>query len=240
MFGTSRLWALAIPILRLLKRAPRWCAGCWSATGCRSRPVAADNDFLQADPDVMGAQLVRYRNLCRAVTLIGTNTLRTDGGWNRAGLVPRERWDAMLVEAFVRCAEFAEESEVRIAIDNHGDATNDGDFQLSLIERVGSARLGVNLDTMNYRWFGHDLSTIERYYRILAPHAFHVHLKDGRNCRADYEGEALGSGEIDLAAAVACLQNVGYDGAWTAEYEGPETAGGIGYEKCYRWMVENI
>ena len=32
----------------------------------------------------------------------------------------------------------------------------------------------------------------------------------------------------------------GYDGAWTAEYEGPEAEGGMGYEKCYRWLEENI
>ena len=202
--------------------------------------VSARNDFLQADADAMGAQLVRYRNLCRAVPLLGTDILRTDGGWNRDGQVPREEWDAMLVEAFLRCSAFAEEFGVRIALDNHGDATNDGDWQLSLIERVGSTRLGVNFDTMNYRWFGHDLETINRYCQILAPHVFHTHLKDGRNPRPDYAGAALGEGEIDLKSAVQILQAAGYDGVWTAEYEGPEAAGGVGYQKCYEWMRENV
>ncbi len=202
--------------------------------------VSAQNDFIQDDADVMGAQLVRYRNLCRAVPLLGTDLLRSDGGWNREGKVPRERWDGMLVEAFLRAVEFADEFDVRIALDNHGDATNDGDWQLSLIERVGSPRLGVNLDTMNYRWFGHDLATIERYYRILAPHTFHTHLKDGRNPRPDYQGAALGEGEIDLATAVRCLKEAGYEGAWTAEYEGPEAVGGVGYEKCFAWMAKNV
>ena len=63
----------------------------------------------------------------------------------------RRPWDGMLLEAFKRCADFLEEYDVRIALDNHGISTNDGDWQLSLIERVGSDRLGVNLDTMNYR-----------------------------------------------------------------------------------------
>ena len=202
--------------------------------------VSARNDFLQADADVMGAQLVRYRNLCQAVPLVGTDILRSDGGSNRDGQVPREEWDAMLEEAFVRSAAFAEEFGVRIALDNHGDATNDGDWQLSLIERVGSPRLGVNLDTMNYRWFGHDLETITRYCRILAPHVFHTHLKDGRNPRPDYQGAALGEGEIDLRSTVDILQAAGYEGVWTAEYEGPEAAGGVGYEKCYGWMKENV
>ena len=99
-------------------------------------------------------------------------SFRTDGGWNRNDDVPPERWDAMLLEAFKRCAEISEKLDVRIALDNHGLSTNDGEWQLSLIERVGSRRLGVNLDTMNYRWYGHDLERIDYFFEILAPHVF--------------------------------------------------------------------
>ena len=145
-----------------------------------------------------------------------------------------------MLEAFQRCADFLEQYDVRIALDNHGISTNDGDWQLSLIERVGSDRLGVNLDTMNYRWFGHELDQIDRFYQILAPHVFHTHMKDGTGSRQDYKGAALGDGEIHLDYVVKCLKEVGYDGAWTAEYEGPEAEGGVGYEKCYGWLKEKI
>ena len=202
--------------------------------------VAAGNDFLQADPRDLDAQIQRYRRVCEIIPHTGTDIVRSDGGWNRGDQVPQDQWDAMLLEAFKRCAEFLEELDVRIALDNHGVSTNDGDWQLSLIERVGSDRLGVNLDTMNYLWFGHDLERIDHFYEILAPHTFHTHMKDGRGSRQEYRGAALGDGDIHLEHAVSHLEKAGYDGAWTAEYEGPEAEGGAGYEKCYQWLVENV
>jgi sugar phosphate isomerase/epimerase len=65
-------------------------------------------------------------------------------------------------------------------------------------------------------------------------------MKDGTGSRQNYRGAALGDGEIHLDHALKCLTASGYNGAWTAEYEGPEAEGGVGYEKCYRWLQDNI
>ena len=200
--------------------------------------IAAQNDFLQVDPDQLTAELRRYRQICHLAPILGTDVLRTDGGWNRGGLVPAEKWDAMLEGAFKRCADIAEEPQIRIALDNHGLATNDGDWQLDLIGRVGSDRFGVNLDTMNYRWFGHDVDSINHFFEILAPYVFHVHLKDGVCIRDAYQGRVLGEGEMHLDHVLDCLQT--YDGVWTAEYEGAETANAEGYARCYQWMAKNL
>ncbi len=202
--------------------------------------VAAGNDFIQAERGEFEAQIARYRRVCEIIPHTGTDIIRSDGGWNRGDKVAQELWDGMMLEAFQRCAEFIEALDVRIALDNHGVSTNDGDWQLSLIERVGSSRLGVNLDTMNYRWFGHDLDKIDQFYEILAPHTFHTHVKDGTGSRSEYRGAALGEGEIRLGNMLEHLRKAGYDGAWTAEYEGSEAAGGIGYEKCYRWLAQHV
>lgn len=208
--------------------------------GMQASAVAAGNDFLQADPTALEAQIERYRYVCKIIPHVGTDIVRSDGGWNRGDQVPEDQWDGMMLEAFKRCADFLESYNVRIALDNHGVSTNDGDWQLSLIERVGSSRLGVNLDTMNYRWFGHELDKIDHFYEILTPHVFHTHMKDGTGSRQNYRGAALGEGEIHLDHALKCLTASGYNGAWTAEYEGPEAEGGVGYEKCYRWLQDNI
>jgi len=211
--------------------------------GMQASAVAAGNDFIQADPDELKAQIDRYRYVCQIIPVTGTDIVRSDGGWNRKGDVPEEQWDGMIVESFKRCADYLEEFDVRVALDNHGRSTNDGDWQLSLIERVGSNRLGVNFDSMNYRWYGHTVEKIDHFIDILAPYVFHTHMKDGTNDQpygGNYKGAALGEGEIHLDYIVERLKAIGYDGAWTAEYEGPEPEGGIGYEKCYKWLVENI
>ena len=67
----------------------------------------------------------------------------------------------------------------------------------------------------------------------------HLHLKDGRGSRGNYQGEALGEGEIDLKKAVEYLKEAEYDGVWTCEYEGRENDG-TGQTKSYNWMINHL
>ena len=208
--------------------------------GIEVSALAAGNDFICADRVELDAQIERYRKVCELARHVGTDVIRSDGGHDRDGKVPQDQWEGMMGEAFKRCAEFLESCGVRIALDNHGISTNDGELQVRLIEKVGSDRMGVNLDTMNYRWFGHDLDRCDHFFAIVAPHAFHTHLKDGTGSRQDYKGAALGEGEVNLAHAVRCLKEAGYDGVWAVEYEGTEAKNALGFEKCFGWMQKNV
>ena len=80
----------------------------------------------------------------------------------------------------------------------------------------------------------------EEFYQQFAPYVFHTHMKDGTGSRENYQGAALGDGEIHLDYVVELLKDAGYDGVWCAEYEGPEVAGGVGYRKCLEWMQQHI
>ena len=181
----------------------------------------------------------RPRRAARAATGRRGDVIRTEGGWAKDE-VPPEKYVEAISGCLRQCVPFIEPAGIRLAVDNHGLVTNDADLQVAIFEAVGSANVGANLDTMNYRWAGHDLAAIDRYYELIAPHVFHTHLKDGTGSRETYRGAALGEGEVHLDHAIACLRNVGYDGAWCAEYEGPETSQGVGYAKCCAWMRENL
>ncbi len=209
-----------------------------AARGLQVSSLSASNDFIVLEPAEVAAQVERMKKVARLARILGTDVVRTEGGQPKES-VPEARWVDAMVGCLSRLAEFAEAEGVRFAIDNHGYCTNDGDRQLAVIEAVGSPNVGVNLDTMNYRWFGHDIPTINHYYDILAKHTFHTHLKDGFGSRQDYVGAVLGEGEIDLAHAVRRLKEVGYDGVWCAEYEGREPTD-IGYKKCCDWMKANL
>jgi sugar phosphate isomerase/epimerase len=169
---------------------------------------------------------------------LGAPVIRTEGGSPKDS-VPESRWIEAMAGCLSRCVEFAEKEDIYLAVDNHGVVTNDGDLQVELFERVGSKYVGANLDTMNYRWFGHDLETVGKFYEIIAPYTLHIHLKDGNGARADYRGEALGEGEIDLAKAIHCLKGAGYDGVWCCEYEGRENDG-TGQKRSYEYMAANL
>lgn len=206
--------------------------------GLKVSALSAGNDFVLLDEEEIKRQVERMKRICGLARILGTNIIRTEGGRPKES-VPRERWAEAIAGCLKRCLDFAEEMDIYFALDNHGLVTNDAELQVEIFEMVGSKRVGANLDTMNYRWFGHDLQTVKRFYEIIAPYTLHTHMKDGRGSRGEYRGEALGEGEIDLLYAVKCLKEAGYDGVWCAEYEGREDPR-IGYRKCYEWLVKHV
>ena len=208
--------------------------------GVKASALSAGNDFVLLDPAAIAPQIERMKRICCSLApILGTDTIRTEGGRPKPE-VPEARYVEAMGGCLKRCVPFIEEHGIKLAVDNHGPVTNDGDLQVAIFELVGSKNVGSNLDTMNYRWFGHDLATIDRFYKIVAPYVFHTHMKDGTGSRANYRGAALGEGEIHLDVAIKCLRDVGYDGAWVAEYEGPEAQDGVGYAKCCQWLKANL
>jgi len=207
--------------------------------GLKVSALAAQNDFVVLDPEVVTKQVARMKTVCECALVLGTNVIRTEGG-SPKDAVPPERYVEAMSGCLKRCMEWAEDMDMRLAVDNHGLVTNDGDLQVELFRAVGSKHVGANMDTMNYRWAGHSLEKLAHFYEIVAPYTFHTHMKDGTGCRGEYRGAALGNGEIDLAFAVKCLKDAGYDGVYCSEYEGKADPSPVGYAKCCEWLKANV
>jgi len=209
--------------------------------GLKVSALSAGNDFIVLEDDAVKAQVKRMGRICGLANILGTNVIRTEGG-SPKNSVPKEKWVDAMAGCLIRCIDDAEKNDVYLAVDNHGHVTNDGDLQVELFKKVGSDRVGANMDTMNYRWAGNSLEKIAHFYEIVAPYTFHTHMKDGTGSLGEYRGAALGEGEIDLQHAIKCLKDAGYDGAWCAEYEGSEGADTdfLGYKKCCDWMKANL
>lgn len=205
--------------------------------GLRASALSSGNDFVVLDEEEIRHQVDRMEAICEQALAIGTDTIRTEGGQTKPS-VPEEKYAEAMTGCLKRCLEFVEPMGIKLAVDNHGLVTNDGDLQLKTFEMVGSKHVGANLDTMNYRWFGNDLATIDRYYEMMAPWVLHTHLKDGTGSRGDYVGAALGNGEINLKHAIDCCVKAGYNGVWCAEWEGRGDKG-EGYAACLEWMKAN-
>jgi sugar phosphate isomerase/epimerase len=200
--------------------------------------LSAANDFIQLDEEAIQFQVDRMERVCALAQILGTDVIRTEGGQSKKE-VPEQRQLEAMAGCLIRCGDFIERDEMLLAVDNHGLVTNDGDLQVALFEKVGSKRVGANLDTMNYRWFGHDLEAVGRFYEIIAPYTFHTHMKDGTGSRQNYVGVALGEGEIDLKKTIRCLRAAGYEGVFCSEYEGKEDSA-VGYRKCYEYLREHV
>jgi len=209
------------------------------AAGLKVSALAAQNDFIQPDEAGIKAQVERMQRICGLARSLGTNMIRSEGGQPKANVSPMA-WPDAMAECFKRCLPFLEKDDMYLAVDNHGIVTNDIVVQLLTLKAVGSKHVGANVDTMNYRWYGHDLVVLDRIYEMIAPYALHTHMKDGTGSRRNYKGAALGEGEINLRKAIACLKAVGYDGVWCSEYEGKADPSDVGYRKCADWLKKNV
>src|SRR5262249_32126209 len=103
---------------------------------------------------------------------------------------------------------------------------------LAICEAVGP-ELKVTFDAGNFLLAGEDsVAALDR----LAPRVAHVHFKDwkvvppGTACAYPgvdgrlYQGTALGDGIVNLRGVLGRLQDLGYGGAISVEYEGPGNA----------------
>jgi sugar phosphate isomerase/epimerase len=124
--------------------------------------------------------------------------------------------DPMLREAL----RVAEDLGVTLAVENHGDFNSDA--LLRLIERIGSPRLRVTLDTGNLLTVGDD--PVEGS-RKLAPYVAATHVKDLVVGESSPGGPPthwctpIGKGVVDIPAILAHLQAAGYDGLLCIEIE---------------------
>jgi sugar phosphate isomerase/epimerase len=208
--------------------------------GLRVSALAAHNDFVQQDASAIEREVARMKQVAALSKMLDDEAVvRTEGGAPKDEVAP-ENWEDAMYECFSRCTGFLEEQGSKLAIDNHGLISNDGDLLISLLNRIDHPQIGSNLDTMNLRWFGHSIEECNRFYKALAPRVLHTHFKDGFDGRENYKGAALGEGEVDLPFALQCLREANYQGVYCAEYEGPEPEGGVGYRRCIEWLKANI
>lgn len=139
------------------------------------------------------------------------------------------------VGRFVSCIKkvlaATRESSVQLGIENHGVQGNDPVFLRQIIKRVGSQRLGVNLDTGNFYWYGYPLSRVYKILESMAEYTKHTHVKNirypeearskQREIGWEYEKyvSPIYEGDIDHGRVVKILKEVGYDGPLTIEDE---------------------
>ena len=167
--------------------------------------AAVGNNFCLAEESERRAQIQMTLGWLEHAARLGAPMLRVF-----AGSVPKggseeqaRRWT---VSALQECAERAAELGVMLALENHGGITAAAEQTCSLLDAVGSEWVGLNLDTGNYR--DDPYGSIRRS----APRAVGCHAK------SEIPG-AAGKESADLARIVSDLEEAGYRGYLTIEYE---------------------
>ena len=118
-----------------------------------------------------------------------------------------------------RLCGFAAEKNVEIWLETHNEYST-GTALKSLLDRVGKDNLNVIWDVIHPIEAGEDPSDT---LKALGSRIAHVHLKDGVRPRErgiiDYTYTAIGKGELPLRRIIDMLENAGYSGYYSLEWE---------------------
>ncbi|MEZ0290998.1 MAG: sugar phosphate isomerase/epimerase family protein [Solirubrobacteraceae bacterium] len=159
----------------------------------------------------------RVRMLSRAIDVaaeLGAPVVSLWSGAAPSNLAPAVAWERLL-EGMDRVLTHAERRGVRVGFEPEPGMFVErlGDFE-ALDRRLGGPEaLGITLD------IGHcvclEPEPVPDCIRRAAPRLVHVHIEDMR--RGVHEHLMFGDGELDLAVALAALQEIGYGGMTAVE-----------------------
>lgn len=133
------------------------------------------NDFGKPDAN---EQVAWMAQTVRIAQQLGVPAVRVDAivsGWENLGVEGAVR---LFAEHIRRVLDETDDTAVQLGIENHGSLGNRPEFLQAVLEVVGSPRLGLTLDTGNFYWFGHPLSTVYAIMGELAGSVKHTHIKN--------------------------------------------------------------
>jgi L-ribulose-5-phosphate 3-epimerase len=107
-----------------------------------------------------------------------------------------------------------ERHDLRLGIENHPNEHTPDDM-LAEIGDTGGGRIGTTVDT---GWWGTQGVDAAAAIRALAPHVFHVHLKDVRAV-GEHDTCRFGEGIVPIEGCLEALAEIGYPGAVSIEHE---------------------
>ncbi len=196
--------------------------------------------FIDKTTDEYEAELARVRGEIDNAARMGAKLVRHDVASRPADEATDERFEQdvpVLVEAIRQLADYATQYGITTMIENHGFYVQGARRVLRLQAEVARDNFRLLVDTGNFYpvEFDNTLHAIAQ----CAPYAAMAHIKDhlirtsapepldnwrerGRGIYT--QATIAGDGDIGIPQAVRSLQDAGYDGYLSLEYEGPDEA----------------
>jgi L-ribulose-5-phosphate 3-epimerase len=114
-------------------------------------------------------------------------------------------------------ADAAAALHVTLAIEIHGEITNNAKNALAVLKQIGRDDVKINYDTANVEFYSGVRA--EDDVRFAAAHMAHCHLKDKIGGARVWNFPAIGAGHVDFASVFKTLKRGGYHGPYSVELE---------------------
>jgi sugar phosphate isomerase/epimerase len=170
--------------------------------------IAVDTGTLAAaDPAARRTDLEAIGQWFHVARAVGAEAIRVNTGQAEPG--DRDAL-ARVVDGYRELAEHAEQSRVRLLIENHGGVSSDPEHIARILEDVPSSWFGTCPDVSNFAG-----DTWEQGMRVMAPRAVAVHVKchgyDPSGLQR-WRGRDGTPRSFDLKRSLAILAESGYAG----------------------------
>jgi len=193
--------------------------------------VVVQQDLVSLEPAVRRDRRDHLRQCIEAAAQAGIGTLNLFSGpapWDPGApklgrdISEGAAWDQVL-DAFGELVPLAEAAGVRLAVEAvFGMVVRDYYTTLPLLQAFDSPALGLNFDPSHYQLYRNDVPWTVRRWGLRR--IFHVHLKDCVGVPGGLPGETftfplLGEGALDWPACLGALDEIGYTGYLSVEFE---------------------
>ncbi len=175
----------------------------WSVHG----PYGKHFDFSCPSAPVRENAVAAYLDAVRIAARLGANVIVAHPGANQDYGVPRSEAITLLVEPFRRIADYADERNIRIAIEPlpKSEVGNSLDVVLDIIERIDRPNVGVNFD-VNHVF---PPEKIPAMIRQAGSRIMSVHISDQDGVERHW---LPFRGALDWREILAALVDTGYTG----------------------------
>jgi len=187
------------------------------------------NDFVHTSESQREIEIDSVITGIDTAVLLNTKLLRIFSG-NVKDDIPFDLGKTWIIESFQRVIKYAEQKDITLVLENHGFFAGKSSQVKEIIQLINSPNLKSNADVGNFLLVEENPLTA---VKSLNNDISYVHFKDfkyvGDNpsiyssiSGKHYEGTILGKGDVPLPEIVNYLNELGYKGYLSIEYEGIE------------------
>jgi sugar phosphate isomerase/epimerase len=183
--------------------------------------VGCPSDLVQDTPVGLAEQVALIEHCVDVAQSLGARTVGLKAGSPKEGMTPDEA-QRLMVETIGKSAGYARPRKIFLALENGGTITNDHTRLVKIVNDVGDDYVRALLDVGNFRRQGYTPDEILGVVKELAPISSHIHFKDGKGIKREFQNVPIGTGDLDMEKVLDLIRASGYRQPLCAQYEGPD------------------
>jgi sugar phosphate isomerase/epimerase len=199
--------------------------------------VGCPTDLVQPTPEGRVEQVAMIKHMLDVAQALGARAVGLKAGNPSEGMSGDEA-QMLMIQTIKEAAPYAHARKIFLALENGGTLANDHTRLLAVVNGVHDLYVRALLDVGNFRRQGCTPEEVLKVVEEVAPLAAHIHFKDAKGSKKEFQNVPLGEGDLDMEAILRAIRVAGYLHPLCAQYEGPDQPGV--YKRDIAWIRSRV